>query len=57
MNGKQKLRRLIKVELKELDEKTDMLLMMEFRQSYAPRLWKKFCREQGYESELRCDLQ
>jgi len=33
--------------LKELDYKTDSLLMMEFRQLYSDQ-GKQFCKERGY---------
>ena len=38
--------------LKPLDERTDLYLMMEFRQTRWDE-WKRFCHERDYESELR----
>ena len=45
--------RIIKeMSLKPLDERTDLYLMMEFRQTRRDE-WKRFCHERDYEPELR----
>jgi hypothetical protein len=37
--------------MKRLDDKTDLLLMMEFRQTYVEK-WKMFCKSKGYKPEV-----
>lgn len=38
--------------MKPLDESTDVLLMMEFRQQRWEE-WVTFCKENGYKAEVR----
>jgi len=40
--------------MKKLDEKTDLMLMMEFRQTYMEK-WEKFCNSKGYKHEMEDD--
>ena len=40
--------------MKKLDEKTDLMLMMEFRQTYWEK-WKMFCSSKGYKHEMEDD--
>lgn len=41
----------MKNKMKELNDKIDMLLLLDFRQTYW-NLWTKFCIERGYKNTL-----